>query len=326
MAGGQAIKFVTLNDATPQAGSWTPNSVARNARRAASDDDTLAYIGEFNSAASQIAVPILNEAGIPIISPSNTYVGLTRRAEPGEPDKFYPTGIRNYFRIIPNDTIQAAALATAMRDGGCRRVAVLNDGEPYGRTVANHIRATARRLGLTVTAHKRIDRNARHYRALAKSLKGSDCVAFGGIVANNAVQLFKDLGRTLKQAKLFASDGVAVSDFAAELPKAVADRTAITVQTLAPEAYAPPAPTILARNPDPYAIYGYESMKLILDGYRAGATDKRAVLAWLKTVKDRPSALGTYSFDANGDTTLRVYGLYTIQNQRLTWAGAITAA
>jgi branched-chain amino acid transport system substrate-binding protein len=322
---GNPVRFVMLDDSTAQAGAWTPEATAANARRAAQDADALAYLGEFNSGASMVSLPILNEAGIPMISPSNTFIGLTKRGEPGEPDKFYPTGVRTYFRIVPNDAIQAAALATAMRDRSCQRIAVLNDGEAYGHTVASGIRATARRLGLAIRANKRIDRNAANYRKLARGLKGSDCVVFAGTTANNAVQLFKDVGRTRAKAKLFASDGVAEAGFVAELPRSVAKRMVIAVQTLAPNAYGPPAPAVFVRNRDPYAIYGYEAMKLILDGYRAGATTRAAMLQWLKGVKDRPSALGTYSFDPDGDTTLRVYGLYTIRHKRLTWAGAVTA-
>src|SRR6185436_18467170 len=107
-----------LNDATKRAGSWTPERVAANARRVASDDGSLAIIGPFNSGAAAVMIPITNEAGVPVVSPSNTYVGLTRGgpgSEPGEPDKYYPSGERTYFRIMPNDRVQADALATAMR-------------------------------------------------------------------------------------------------------------------------------------------------------------------------------------------------------------------
>jgi branched-chain amino acid transport system substrate-binding protein len=101
MAGGQAVKFVTLNDATRRAGSWVPERVAQNARRAAQDESAVAVIGAFNSGASSILIPITNEAGLPVISPSNTYVRLTTGgpgAEPGEPDNYYPSGERTYFR------------------------------------------------------------------------------------------------------------------------------------------------------------------------------------------------------------------------------------
>src|SRR5262249_20660381 len=91
-SGNTSVRLVTLNDATKRAGAWTPERVVRNALRAARDDSTSAYIGDFNSGATRISLPILSEAGIPIVNPSNTYNGLTVKAEPGEPDKYYPTG------------------------------------------------------------------------------------------------------------------------------------------------------------------------------------------------------------------------------------------
>ena len=68
-------------------------------------------------------------------------------------------------------------------------------------------------------------------------------------------------------------------------------------------------------HPDPYAIYGYEAMKLGLDtikGLGAKGSDKSAVLSALFATKDRQSVLGTYSFDQNGDTTLTDYGVYKV--------------
>ena len=118
--------------------------------------------------------------------------------------------------------------------------------------------------------------------------------------------------------QMFASDGVAESGFTRRAPAWIARRTIVTVATLAPEAY--PGQAIIGRS-DPYKIYGYEAMKLILD---SGATTKEGVLAFLRGVQNRASVLGTYGFDANGDTTSRTYGLYTIRGGRLTWARAIS--
>ncbi|MBW3653627.1 MAG: ABC transporter substrate-binding protein [Actinobacteria bacterium] len=121
-AGGKAgdvnVKYESLDDSTAQAGTWTPEATAQNARRAAQDDNVGAYIGEFNSGASAVSMPILNEAFVPQISPANTAVGLTSDepgADRGEPEKYYPTGKRHYVRIVPKDTIQGAALATVMQ-------------------------------------------------------------------------------------------------------------------------------------------------------------------------------------------------------------------
>jgi branched-chain amino acid transport system substrate-binding protein len=133
------VKYEALDDSTAQAGSWTPEKTSDNARRVARDENVGVYIGEFNSGASAISMPILNEAQVPQISPSNTAVGLTSDeagADRGEPDKYYPSGQRHYVRIVPKDTIQGAALATTMKQDGCQNVFMANDKEVYGAGLA----------------------------------------------------------------------------------------------------------------------------------------------------------------------------------------------
>ena len=79
---------------------------------------TIVYLGEFNSGASAISIPILNEAGILQVSP----VEHRRRPDPsegadkGEPDKYYPSGKRTYGRVVPADHIQAAAQVAYQKD------------------------------------------------------------------------------------------------------------------------------------------------------------------------------------------------------------------
>src|SRR4051794_41216105 len=147
-AGGKVgkftIKYQSLDDATAAAGKWEPGATSANARKAAQDKTTIAYLGEFNSGASAISIPILNEAGILQISPSNTYVGLTRRgADVGEPDRWYPTGERTYGRVAPADHLQARALATLLVAEGVRRVVLLDDHEVYGAGLARMARRWA---------------------------------------------------------------------------------------------------------------------------------------------------------------------------------------
>ena len=318
-AGGRSVRLVTLNDATRRAGSWTPEREAQNARRAARDDSTIAYIGAFNSGASSVSIPILNEAGVPQVSPSNTYTGLTIQGDRGEPDKYYPTGVRTYFRIVPNDTVQAAALVTAMRDRGCTRVAAVHDNEIYGAGMNRDFNAAAQRLGLPVVVNRAIGRRTRGFRAITRARP--DCVVYTGLTDNGAVRLFRSVGRG---RQMFASDGVAESGFTRRLPRSIARRTLVSVATLAPEAY--PGGTAIIGRSDPYKIYGYEAMKVILDAINAGGPTKEGVLAGLRGVQNRNSVLGTYSFDANGDTTLRTFGLYSVRGGELQWAGVVNAA
>src|SRR5688572_2023970 len=219
-AGPHTIKYESLDDSTAQAGSWTPEAESANALKAAQDEATAVYIGAFNSGASKVSIPILSEAGVPQISPANTYVGLTTNdpgSEPGEPDKYYPTGDRTYTRIVPKDTIQAAALVTLMKQDGCTKVAMTNDKEVYGAGLARVIEISAKEQGLELASNDAIDKNASNYRSLAQKAKaaGADCFVYSGITANNAVQQFKDFASALgSEAGLYGPDGVAESGFA----------------------------------------------------------------------------------------------------------------
>jgi len=152
-AGGKVgkftIKYVSLDDATAAAGKWDPGQTSADARKAAQDPSTIAYLGEFNSGASAISIPILNESNTLQISPSNTYVGLTRAegADKGEPDKYYPAGKRTFGRVVPADHIQAAAQVTYQKDQGCKKTYILNDKEVYGKGIAVQVQNIGKAQG-----------------------------------------------------------------------------------------------------------------------------------------------------------------------------------
>ena len=343
-AGETTVKYESLDDSTAQAGTWTPEAVQANAGKVAQDENAVVYIGEFNSGASALSIPVLNEAGIPQISPANTAVGLTTDepgADKGEPDKYYPTGERTYARIVPKDTIQGAALATVMKEDGCTNVAMANDKEVYGAGLARNIEGSAKEQGLPILGNEGIDTKAANYRSLAQRFKGqnADCFVFSGITANNSVQIFKDISAAIPDAKLYGPDGVAESGFAdpekGGIPKSVGDKIKLSVATLAPDEYPEEGKKFFAdfsakyndESPDPYAIYGYEAMQLTLDAIkRSGDASKENILKAIFETKDRPSVLGTYSIDENGDTTLTDYGIYTVADGQLEFDETIKAA
>jgi branched-chain amino acid transport system substrate-binding protein len=342
-SGNFRIEYESLDDSTAQAGAWTPEATTSNARKAAQDDATALYIGEFNSGASAISIPVLNEAGVPQISPANTAVGLTSDepgADAGEPDKYYPTGQRTYMRIVPKDTIQGAALATVMKEDGCTKVQMTNDKEVYGAGLAKNIQSSADAQGLEIISNDAIDKNAPNYRSLASKAKdaGADCFIYSGITANNAVQLYKDFAAALPNAKLYGPDGVAETGFVdpkeGGIPAEVASKVQVSVATLSPDEYPPDGQEFFQAfrdkydepNPNPYAIYGYEAMRLALDAIERSETgEKEDILAALFETKDRESVLGTYSIDENGDTTLSDYGVYTIEGGELVFDRSIKA-
>ena len=243
--GKYTIKYVSLDDSTAATGKWDPGATSSDARKAAQDKSTIVYLGEFNSGASAISIPILNEAGILQISPSNTYVGLTRSegADKGEPDKYYPSGKRTYGRVVPADHIQAAAQVAYQKAQGCTKVYILNDKEVYGKGIADAVQKDGTAQGLQILGNDGIDTKAANFRSLATKIKskGADCMFFGGITDNKAVQVWKDVGAANPTIKMFGPDGVAESAFTTKVPANLQTRTFITNPTLDPKLYPPAA-------------------------------------------------------------------------------------
>jgi branched-chain amino acid transport system substrate-binding protein len=338
-AGGVTIEYEPLDDATAQAGQWTPEAESANAKRAAQDDSAVAYLGTFNSGAAAISIPILNEAGLAMLSPGNTAVGLTSDdpgadTEAGEPEVYYPTGERNYARIVPKDTVQGAALAQLMDEDGCTVVGILHENEVFGEGLATNVELAAEEYDYEVINAGGIDTKAANYRSTAADLadQGVDCFFFGGITASNAVQLYKDVAAAIPGVKLYGDDGVADSDFAGGLPEDVAANTKVTVATLSEEDYGSEGAEFYRAyeeeygKAEPYAIYGYEAGQLILDVLERAEdpTDRASVVEAMFETTDRDSILGTYSIDENGDTTLTDYGVFRIEDGEIVFDHKIT--
>lgn len=312
-------------------------------KQAAGTLPAVAYIGEFNSGASALSIPILNGAGIAQVSPSNTYDGLTAASpgtDRGEPDRYFPTGVRTFFRIIPRDAVQARAIAAKMQRDGCQRIAIADDRDVYGAGIAKQVAIEARARGIKVVRRLRTKRE-RRYLTEARSVRSAraGCFFFGGVTFSGAPRLYDDVARLNRRVKLYGADGVCESGTTKRrvggIRTSTARRFTCFVATLGLRSY-PGGKAFLkayrsaygARNPDPYAIFGYESMQLVLDTLRAlgpAATDRGQVVAALRATSGRASSIGTYGFDANGDTTLTRYGIYRPDrsgNPR--YAGSIT--
>ena len=216
-----------------------------------------------------------------------------------------------------------------MKSDGCTKVAVANDKETYGAGLAALLRAQGQGAGRERSSRTRgIQKDAPNYRSYAPTIKGegADCFVFSGVTANGAVQITKDVAAALPNAKLYGPDGICESGFTNPtkkgIPAALGTRFKCTVATLdlnrIPGRRDVPrgvqGQVRRRRHPDPYAIYGYEAMKLVLDTIKAvgpGHQQGRLLTQLFKT-KDRQSVLGTYSIDENGDTTLTDYGLYKV--------------
>ena len=332
-AGACTVTYEKLDDSTAQAGQWDPGATSANARKVVGDENAIALIGEFNSGASAISIPITNEGGLLQVSPANTALELTKDAGPddaGAPEKYYPTQERTYGRVVPADHIQGSAQAEWMKEEGVTKLYVLDDKQVYGVGVAKTTGDAAELNGIEVVGTDSIDPKAPNYRSLASKIadSGADAVFYGGITANNAVQLYKDLGVALPDATLWGPDGVAESAFTNDLPADVADRTYITVATIPQKDYPPRGQKFFEdfqakydqKVIQPYAIYGFEAMDVILDSMeRAGdsCNDRQAVIDEFFSTEDKEGVTGTYDIDEDGDVNLSQFGRYRIENGEL---------
>jgi branched-chain amino acid transport system substrate-binding protein len=333
--GKYTISFKPLDDSTAAKGSWDAGQTTNNAHTACNDSTTIGYIGEFNSGASAISIPILNRCDIPQVSPSNTAVGLTfagNGAAPGEPQKYYPTGKRTYARVVPYDVIQAAAQATLQKSEGCTKTYVFQDQEVYGLGLANNFKTAAAKQGISVVGFAAFDPKAANYRSEAAAIpaSGANCIFLATIASNNAVELTKDVAAAAPKAKIFSGDGDETATYfdpkQGGIPVSLDSRVFLTAPTLAPTSYPPAGQTFFKEytakfgKPEVYAIYGYESMSLILDAIKRasnggnGSVSRSGVVAAVHSTSNKQSVLGTYSINANGDTSLTDYGAYGVKN------------
>ena len=329
--GDTTILFEDWDDASPQRGNWDPAVEAQNADKAIADTSVVAYIGTYNSGAAKISMPKLNTAGIVMVSPANTASGLTKAGlgEANEPAVYRPSGKINYFRVVPTDDVQGAVAADYAKEIGLKKVFVLNDREVYGKGVAGAFEARAKEIGLEIVGTDGLDAKASNYKSLVTKIKqaGADLVYFGGTTQTNAGQLAKDIVSGGLKAKLIVPDGCYENAFIeAAGAKALQDRCFITFGGVDPkllkgkgaEFYENYKKTYKA-EPEGYAVYGYESAKAILAAMErihkaGGKIDRATVLAEVGKTKDFQGALGTWSFDENGDTTNRTFSVNTVKN------------
>jgi len=337
--GKYTIKFKRLDDSLASTGAADEGKGSQNARQAVSDKTSIGYIGEYNSGISKVTIPITNQGGLAQVSPANTKAGLTTNAvpgsEPGEPDKYYPTGKRTYARVVPIDSVQAAALLIAMKADGCKSVHIWNSKTAYSAGLATNVVNEAKKTGIKVEGNDGYDPKAANYRSLAANVH-SDCFLNTGEAESNGNQALKDVATTHTSTKIYESDGDCLNvaaDPAKGVPSAVAGRFKCTIATLDPNSFGPEGKKFFSTykstyhepNPDTYAIYGYESAALLLDSIKRASANgtkdisREDVVNALFDTKNRNSVLGTYSIDKEGDTSLTDYGLYKIATSKLTF-------
>jgi branched-chain amino acid transport system substrate-binding protein len=332
--GKYTLSYESWDDASAALGKWDPAVETQNATKAAADKTIIAYLGTFNSGAAKLSIPILNQAGpLVMISPANTYPGLTIAAKgitvQGEPEKYYPSGVRNYARVAPADIYQSKVQAKLMNDLGIKTLYILDDQEAYGKGIADATELDAKAAGVTVVGHEGFDPKAADYKAVMTKISTSnggkppDALFVGAIIDNNGAQVLKDkvaiMGDNTK-VKFLGPDGLYTQALIDGAGKDVAEGAYATTPGLRLVDLGPNGKKFVAdyeakygHLTEPYAVLGYDAMgaalKAIEDVCAAGGdpTNRKSVRDAVFAIKDYDGSLGKWSFDANGDINLPFY-------------------
>jgi branched-chain amino acid transport system substrate-binding protein len=313
--GDYTVEFEAFDDSTAAKGAWDEATCAANARKYVEDESIIGVLGTFNSGCAKIEVPIANEASLAYISPANTAVGLTHAgagSEPGEPEKYYPSGTRNYARVVTSDDVQGQIDANYMKDKlGVTKVFILDDKDAYGKGVADAFEAAAKDIGLAVAGHEGWDANAQNYKALMTSIKasGADGIFIGGISCFNGGQLVKDKVAVVgdnKAVPTVVSDGFVQASLFDEAGAENVEGMYGSAPTLNPDDLPGAGKEFNAKvqeqfgKPEVYTAYAVAALQMMLaaleksDGTREGVTGALAGAS-------ADTVVGPITFDENGD-------------------------
>jgi branched-chain amino acid transport system substrate-binding protein len=320
-AGSHKIAFQACNDATAQLAKWDPTKCSANGHAYAANKSLIGLIGTFNSGCAAIIIPILNQApggGLAMISPANTYGCLTEPCAGDEPEKYYPSGKRNYVRVAPSDPNQGAVDAKFLQSKGVKSVFILNDKEAYGLGVAKNFQGAAKALGMKVTGFQAYDPKQPNFQALFTRVKNTnpDAVFIGGLIDENSGQLINDkvaiLGNNSK-VKLMLPDGFTTDAVFQRSQGGTpsANGAFFSVAGVGIDKYKGSALKFIdgfkgelgGKPVDPYAILGAQAAQVLLKAIENSDGSRSSVIDELHKVKIDNGLIGSFEFNKNGDIT-----------------------
>ncbi len=318
-AGDHNVAYQACDDSTAQLGKWDPDKCSANAHAYASNSKLMGVIGTFNSGCAAIEIPVLNQApggGLAMLSPANTYGCLTEPCAGDEPEKYYPSGTRNYARVAPSDPNQGAVDAAFLKSKGVKRVSVLNDKEAYGLGVAKNFAGAAKAAGMTVTGFSAYDPKQANFQALFTRIKqqNPDAVFIGGLIDENSGQLINDKVAVLgdnSKVKLMLPDGFTTD--------AIFDRSQggtpeasgayFSVAGVGIDQYKGAALKFIngfkaelnGKPVDPYAILAAQAAQVMLNAIKNSDGTRADVIKKMYATKVNDGLIGSFSFNKNGD-------------------------
>jgi branched-chain amino acid transport system substrate-binding protein len=330
-AGTHAVALQVCDDATRQSNYYDRSICRANARRYVANPTVIGVVGPFTSTCAMAEIPILNRASggsVAIVSPSNTYVGLTRPpadAEKDEPAIYYPTGRRNYVRVIPADDIQVAADALAARSLGVERVFVLYPREYEVPQVLDFLRAMDT-LKIPIVGHESWQQGLRSYSQLAGRIArtGADGVFIAGGSGDGSLRLLTDLRARLgPDAQFLVTSDFDPSD--AILASAAAEGMTISEPgplgehlSTAGKRYAASFAEKFGTKPTSFALSSAQAIDVLLDAIARSDGTRASVTRRLFDTRVTNGILGSFWITPTGDTSLNAITIHRVVGGKLT--------
>ena len=330
-AGSRTVRLVELDSAGGEDGPWDPDAIEENANRAVDDDGAVAYLGELDLGGSAVSVPVTNADGLLQVTPGDGLPSLTQ-PDPGgggeSPVRYYPEGTRNLVRLVPHAGLEVQLLVAWARERGARSAVIVRDDGVLGREQANWALELAERAKLPAEA-ERFAAGRDDYEGLARDVaeRRPGAVLLAAQAGRDTDLAVAALRRALPGVPLLAAGGVS-----ADPP----DGVDFVDAHLPEREYPGGAQRILRRleraggaDVGVAALYGYESMRLVLaavERARAAPGDREAVLRAALGPRRVDGPLGPYSLTPGGDVTSAAFGTYRAAGGRVRALGVRSAA
>ena len=309
---GYKLKLEALDD------NRSPAQAVAAAKRLAADPDVLAVVGHLNSSCTKPASAVYNEARLLHICPVSSNPEISRQ------------GFDTFFRICPTDDLQGPAGARfAVRRLGAQRIFILDDMTTYGRGLANEFEKAAGKLGAQLLGHEGITQGEKDFTPVLTKIKGMnpDLIYFAGMFPEAAL-LLKQKYKLQIPAKFLGGDGLFEPSLIQLATPEAAEGMSLT--TLGGDIRQVPTAREFVKEFEgryghlgAYSWYAYEATRIAAETIkRAGKKDRAAVLAAMKGMKQYPGILGVHAFDARGDTSLRIIGVYTVRDGKFEFTEA----
>jgi branched-chain amino acid transport system substrate-binding protein len=332
-AGGvQGFKVAVDNHDDAVSGSYNEQKGVQNVQQMIGDSSVLGMVGPFNSAVAKAEIPVAAAAHFTIVSPSNTNPCLTKDI-PSCAGAYHPQDLRNgnpnnYFRVVTTDDYQGPAMADyAYQVAGIKKIAVLSDSTVFGTGIASAFQVQFQKDGGTFLRKDYDPASVTDFRSFLTAFKdfGATGLYVGGTDDKKACVARSQMQAIGFDVPYFGGDGIETSqciDDAGANNQNINSTSAGADATKTPSAKAA-VDAFKKQFPGPndfggYSIQAYDAANVILQAVGRAIKNNNGNLPTREGVRSETAktkgfkgAIGTYNFDANGDTDLKIVSIYT---------------